>query len=65
MYLDEKGKANTDFHKTEDWQSVFLVRFLGCLHQNSGNYQCIVLIQPAIDLAQKVLPITERKHEFT
>ncbi len=51
----KKEKPILIYHKTEDWQSVFLVRFLGCFTRikNSGNYRCRVLIQPAIDYSTK------------
>ena len=65
MYFDEKEKPILIYHKTEDWLSVFLVRFLGCFTRiKIGKLPMSVLIQPAIDLAQKRFADRKRS-EFT
>ena len=58
----KKEKPILIYHKTEDWQSGVLVRFLDVLHASKiREITNVSLIQPTIDLAQKGFAITERE----
>ena len=63
MYLDEKGKANTDFSQNGRLAVGVPGSVSGMFytHQKFGKLPMSVLIQPAIDLAQKGFAITERE----
>ena len=63
MYLDEKGKANTDLSQNGRLAVGVPGSVSGMFytHQKFGKLPMSVLIQPAIDLAQKGFAITERE----
>lgn len=63
MYLDEKGKANTDFSQNGRLAVGVPGSVSGMFytHRKFGKLPMSVLIQPAIDLAQKGFAITERE----
>jgi len=63
MYLDEKGKANTDFSQNGRLAVGVPGSVSGMFytHQKFGKLPMSVLIQPAIDLAQKGFAVTERE----
>ena len=63
MYLDEKGKANTDLSQNGRLAVGLPGSVSGMFytHQKFGKLPMSVLIQPAIDLAQKGFAITERE----
>ena len=63
MYLDEKGKANTDLSQNGRLAVGVPGSVSGMFytHQKFGKLPMAVLIQPAIDLAQKGFAITERE----
>ena len=64
MYLDEKGKANTDLSQNGRLAvGVSWFGFWDVLHASKiRKLPMSVLIQPAIDLAQKVLPLQKEKN---
>ncbi len=66
MYLDEKGKANTDLSQNGRLAvGVPGSGFWNVLHASKiGKLPMSVLIQPAIDLAQKGFAITEREANY-
>ena len=63
MYLDEKGKANTDLSQNGRLAVGVPGSVSGMFytHQKFGKLPMSVLIQPAIDLAEKGFAITERE----
>ena len=63
MYLDEKGKANTDLSQNGRLAVGVPGSVSGMFytHQKFGKLPMSVLIQPAIDLAQKGFALTERE----
>ena len=63
MYLDEKGKANTDLSQNGRLAVGVPGSVSGMFytHQKFGKLPMSVLIQPAIDLAQKGFAVTERE----
>lgn len=63
MYLDEKRKANTDLSQNGRLAVGVPGSVSGMFytHQKFGKLPMSVLIQPAIDLAQKGFAITERE----
>ena len=63
MYLDEKGKANTDLSQNGRLAVGVPGSVSGMFytHQKFGKLPMADLIQPAIDLAQKGFAITERE----
>lgn len=63
MYLDEKGKANTDLSQNGRLAVGVPGSVSGMFytHQKFGKLPMAVLIQPAIDLAQKGFALTERE----
>lgn len=63
MYLDEKGKAITDLSQNGRLAVGVPGSISGMFytHQKFGKLPMSVLIQPAIDLAQKGFAITERE----
>ena len=63
MYLDEKGKANTDLSQNGRLAVGVPGSVSGMFytHQKFGKLPMTVLIQPAIDLAQKGFALTERE----
>lgn len=63
MYLDEKGKANTDLSQNGRLAVGVPGSVSGMFytHQKFRKLPMSVLIQPAIDLAQKGFAITERE----
>ena len=63
MYLDEKGKANTDLSQNGRLAVGVPGSVSGMFytHQKFGKLPISVLIQPAIDLAQKGFALTERE----
>lgn len=63
MYLDEKGKANTDLSQNGRLAVGVPGSVSGMFytHRKFGKLPMSVLIQPAIDLAQKGFAITERE----
>jgi gamma-glutamyltranspeptidase/glutathione hydrolase len=62
MYLDEKGNANTDLSQNGRLAVGVPVLFQGCFIpiKNMENYLWL-LIQPAIDLAEKGFAVTLRE----
>ena len=63
MYLDEKGKANTDLSQNGRLAVGVPGSVSGMFytHHKFGKLPMSVLIQPAIDLAQKGFALTERE----
>ena len=63
MYLDEKGKANTDLSQNGRLAVGVPGSVSGMFytHQKFGKLPMADLIQPAIDLAQKGFALTERE----
>lgn len=63
MYLDEKGKANTDLSQNGRLAVGVPGSVSGMFytHQKFGKLPMAVLIQPAIDFAQKGFALTERE----
>ena len=63
MYLDEKGKANTDLSQNGRMAVGVPGSVSGMFytHQKFGKLPMADLIQPAIDLAQKGFALTERE----
>ena len=63
MYLDKKGKANTDLSQNGRLAVGVPGSVSGMFftHQKFGKLPMKVLIQPAIDLAEKGFAITERE----
>ena len=63
MYLDEKGKANTDLSQNGRLAVGVPGSVSGMFytHQKFGKLPMSVLIQPAIDLAEKGFALTERE----
>lgn len=63
MYLDEKGKANTDLSQNGRLAVGVPGSVSGMFytHQKFGKLSMNVLIQPAIDLAEKGFAITEKE----
>ena len=63
MYLDEKGKANTDLSQNGRLAVGVPGSVSGMFytHQKFGKLPISILIQPAIDLAQKGFAVTERE----
>ncbi|WDT67683.1 gamma-glutamyltransferase [Cloacibacterium sp. TD35] len=66
MYLNEKGKANTDLSQNGRLAVGVPGSVSGMFytHQKFGKLPMAVLIQPAIDLAQKGFALTEREADL-